>query len=637
MRVQPDSVLRMWKGLLKRARGAQQHQTYSPDLNHTLRPYVPQRVSAVAAAQPNAIAVRAGSARLTYGALNARANQLARYLFLSGVGSETPVGICLPRSFDQIVAILAVLKAGGAFLSLDPAWPVERIRQLLDDAQSPVLVTAPDTAETLAGADRIFVCQGRDSELLARFDPHDITAEYCQQHLAYIIYTSGSTGESKGVEITHSNLANLIDWHQEAFQVNIADCASHLAGLGFDAAVWEVWPYLCAGASVSLVPEMARTSPELLQRWLIDQKISIAFVPTVLAEPMIAAEWPVGTTLRYLLTGAETLHSHPPPTAPYTLVNNYGPTECTVVATSGAIQAQLDSNALPPIGWPIANVQIHLLSPAGAPVAVDETGEIYIGGAGVGRGYRNRPQLTADRFLPDMFSPILGGRLYRTGDLGCLLPDGQIAFRGRIDDQVKIRGHRIEPDEITRVLHRHPLVAASAVLARTYGVGDKQLVAYILPTAGGKPSAEDLRAFLVGLLPDYMVPNYFVRLDSLPVTASGKLDKSALPEPAPENALSQVRYGGAQTPAEERLGSIVAEVLGVPRIGSNDNFFLMGGHSLLATQVVLRARDAFGVDVTLFHLFEAQTVAKLATTIERLLIERLDAMSEEEAQRYLAV
>lgn len=636
MRVQPDSVLRIWKGLLKRARGAQ-HQTYSPDLNHTLRPYVPQRVSAVAAAQPNAIAIRAGSACLTYGALNARANQLARYLFQSGVASETPVGICLPRSFDQIVAILAVLKAGGAFLLLDPAWPIERIRQFLDDAQSPVLVTMPDTAETLSGADRIFVCQGRDSELLAQFDPHDIAAEYRQQHLAYIIYTSGSTGEPKGVEITHSNLANLIDWHHEAFQVNIADCASHLAGLGFDAAVWEVWPYLCAGASVSLVPETARTSPELLQRWLIDQRISIAFVPTVLAEPMITVEWPADTRLRYLLTGAETLHSYPPLTAPYTLVNNYGPTECTVVATSGAIQMQLDSDALPPIGWPIANVQIYLLSPAGAPVSVGETGEIYIGGAGVGRGYRNRPQLTADRFVPDTFSPVPGGRLYRTGDLGCLLPDGQIAFKGRIDDQVNIRGHRIEPEEITRVLRRHPLVAASAVLARDNGVGDKQLVAYILPAGGGEPSAEDLRAFLAELLPDYMVPNYFVHLNSLPVTASGKLDKSALPEPTPENALSQVRYRGAQTPAEERLGSIVAEVLGVPRIGSDDNFFLMGGHSLLATQVVLRARDAFGVDVTLFHIFEAKTVAKLATTIERLLIERLDAMSEEEAQRCLAV
>jgi acyl-CoA synthetase (AMP-forming)/AMP-acid ligase II/acyl carrier protein len=316
------------------------------------------------------------------------------------------------------------------------------------------------------------------------------------------------------------------------------------------------------------------------------------------------------------------------------VVNNYGPTECAVVATSGVVPAHSAAGTLPTIGRPIANTQIYILDANGAPVAPGETGEIYIGGTSVGRDYRNRPDQTAERFVPDPFRQVPGARMYRTGDMGCLLPDGEIAFRGRIDNQEKIRGHRIEPDEITTVLNRNPAVASSAVVARSNG-SEKQLVAYVVP-ADAEPTAAELRDFLANLLPEYMIPASFVKLASLPLTTSGKLDKKALPEPGPENAFGETGYQAPETPTEQHLAALVASVLGVPRVGRDDNFFLLGGHSLLGTQVVLKARDAFGVELTLRHLFEAQTISKLAALIEQMVIEKLEAMSEEEAQQRVA-
>jgi acyl carrier protein len=295
-------------------------------------------------------------------------------------------------------------------------------------------------------------------------------------------------------------------------------------------------------------------------------------------------------------------------------------------------------DALPSIGAPIGCTRVHLLDAHGREVADGAIGEIHIGGANVGRGYRNRPDLTAERFVHDAFGPP-GARLYRTGDLGARLPDGSIAFHGRIDDQEKIRGHRVEPDEVARVLDRHARVGASAVAARGEGA-ERHLVAYIVPARASAhddpacdavPSAEALREFLGERLPDYMVPGEFVRLDALPLTSSGKLDRHALPAPGPDNALDRQSYRAPRTPTEQRLAEIVAGLLGVARIGVDDNFFLLGGHSLLGTQVVLRAREAFGVELSLRHLFEAETVAALAEVVERLLIEKLETMTDEEA------
>jgi amino acid adenylation domain-containing protein len=595
---------------------------------------IPEQVSVLAALKPDATALSAGAASMSYGELDRRAGQLAAYLAEAKVGPEVPVGICLKRSFDQIVAILAVLKSGGAFVPLDPSWPIARVQRLLDDAQAPIVVAEPEVAAQVATRQRRAIHFDRDAAVIDRCGAID-PIERQPEQLAYIIYTSGSTGEPKGVEIADRNLLNLLDWHRSEFEIGPADRASYLAGLAFDAAVWEVWPYLCAGATVVIAPEEVRSSWRLLQAWLIEQKITMAFASSSLAEPMIGAPWPSETALRYLLTGAEALHRAPVGGLGFTLVNNYGPTECAVVATSSVIPSEMPG--MPPIGRPISNVRVHLLDGSGRPVGPGETGEIYIGGAAVGRGYRNRPELTAERFRPDPFSAAEGSRLYRTGDLGLRASDGQILFRGRIDDQEKIRGHRIEPDEIVHALNRHPRVRASAAMARGLGEHEKGLVAYIVAGPAGEPSAEELRAHLADQLPDYMIPGRFVRLDALPLTANGKLDKRALPEPTAQNALGQVRFEGPRTRTEQTLSSIFAEVLGGPRIGVDDSFFLSGGHSLLGTQVVLRARDVFGVELTLRHLFETQTVARLAQKIEQLLIEKVSTMSEEEVERRLAV
>jgi acyl-CoA synthetase (AMP-forming)/AMP-acid ligase II len=342
--------------------------------------------------------------------------------------------------------------------------------------------------------------------------------------------------------------------------------------------------------------------------------------------------WPADAALRVLLTGADTLHLRPPAGLPFVLVNNYGPSECAVVATSGPAAP---GEGAPDIGLPIAHTRIHLLDADGEPVADGAVGEIWVGGRGVGRGYRNRPDLTAERFPPDPFTDAPGARLYRTGDLGRRLPDGRIEFRGRIDDQVKIRGHRVEPDEVAAALRRHPAVAACAVAARDGSGGDRVLAAWVVPTAGATIEPAELRAHLAGLLPDYMLPAAYVRLDALPLTSNGKLDRSALPEPGYADTAGNGSRE-AQTPTEARLAEIVAGVLGLERVGVDDNFFLLGGHSLLATQVVMLARASFGVEVTLRHLFEAQTVANLAVTVEELLIEALEGMSEDEALRLAA-
>ena len=593
-------------------------------------------IAKVAEERPQAVALTKASAQLTYGELNARANVFAGYLRSLGAGPEVLIGICLERSFDQIIAILAVMKSGGAFLPLDPTWPASRLQKLLDDARAPLVVTSAEHAELLKADGRTAIVPGRDQDKIASAVTSEIVPKVHRENLAYVIYTSGSTGEPKGAEVTHGNLLNLIFWHRSAFGVTASDRASHLAGLGFDASVWEVWPYLTAGATVALVDETTRTSPDLLRRFIVDEKINVAFVPTALAEPMIAAAWPTDTALRFLLTGADTLHGRPRTSLPFILINNYGPTECTVVATSGPIDAAGNSQELPPIGMPIANTKIYLLDDKHQPVAPGEVGEIYIGGTGVGRGYRNRDALTAERFLPDPFRQAPDARMYRTGDLGRLRQDSQIGFHGRVDNQEKIRGHRIEPEEIAAALNRHPQVMSCAVVARAGEQGDKQLVAYVVPAVGGEPSANELHEFLAGLLPDYMIPAAFVRIETLPLTTSGKIDRKALPAPSAGNTLGQTGHRAPQTPTEIRLAEIVAGVLGTTQIGIDDNFFMTGGHSLLGTQVVMRARDSFDVDLTLRHLFQAPTVAKLAAVIEDLAFEKVAAMSIDEAEQKAA-
>jgi acyl carrier protein len=337
-----------------------------------------------------------------------------------------------------------------------------------------------------------------------------------------------------------------------------------------------------------------------------------------------------------LLTGAETLRQFPSDELPFRVVNNYGPTECTVVATSGAVPPDAYTNALPTIGRPIANTEVYILDENLQQVPVHAAGEIYIGGAGVARGYLKRPELTAEKFVRDPFSNDPEARLYRTGDLARFMANGEIAYLGRIDEQIKMLGHRIEPNEIVTVLDRHPGVSASRVIARQDACSEKHLVAYVVLDPESRPSAADLRSFLEKELPQYMVPAVFVCLDRFPLTQNGKVDRAALPPPNSENTLRDEVFTSARTPVEERLAVMLSSLLALEQVSVHDNFFMLGGHSLLGTQLISQIRGTFGVELALRTLFESPTVEQLAAEIERLVMAQVEAMSDDEVQRLLA-
>src|SRR5215472_2429357 len=584
---------------------------------------LPELVARRGAETPEAVAVTAGDQILTYRELNKRADRLASYLRSLGVRADVVVGLCLPRCLDMVVGALGILKAGGAYLPMDPDWPSDRRAFVLEDAKLRVLITDASLARQIPRGRQVIVNPSA-SEITAQSEglpPVEIRPD----DLAYVIYTSGSTGQPKGVEIPHGGLVNLVTWHQQAFSVTSADRASHLAGLSFDAAVWELWPYLAVGASVHLVDELTRSSAELLRDWLIANKITISFVPTPLAEELFTVNWPPNTVLRTMLTGGDTLYHYPPASLPFVLVNNYGPTECTVVATSGAIPPDRHDGTLPPIGRPIVNTHIHVLDEQLLPVPPGTVGEIYIAGAGLARGYRNRPDLTAGKFISDSFSGKPGSRLYKTGDLARMLPDGQFAFLGRVDEQIKIRGFRIEPNEIVCALNQHPVVCESLVLAREGASGDKRLVAYLVLDADSDVSPKSLRDYLRRRLPEYMLPSAFVRLEAFPLTPNGKIDRAALPAPDAANTPHETLSGDPVTPTQQCIIEILKALLGGEKIGPNDDFFLLGGHSLLGAQLIARLRETFGVELPLRTVFDAPTVVALAEEIERLAAKRGDA------------
>jgi amino acid adenylation domain-containing protein len=607
----------------------------------TRRSCVPQLLAMVADAAPDSLALAFAGRSMTYRELEAQAGRLAAHLRSLGVTAEVPVAVCLERSFEYVVAALAVWKAGGAYLPIDPSWPAQRRAVILADAGASVLISRSTLLPGTPAASprshlRSTVCLDTDAGLIARAVPID-AVETRRDQLAYISYTSGSTGTPKGVEITHGNLLNLVFWHRRAFGITAQDRASHLAGLAFDAAVWELWPHLSAGAAVVILADDGiRMSPPHLRDWIARERITVAFVPTTLAEPLIGMPWPRATALRYMLTGSDALHRYPAAGLPFKVINNYGPTECTVVATSGIITPAEAASALPCIGTGIANTPIYLLDERLQPVPPGAIGELYIGGTNVGRGYRNQPELTAQRFLPDPFRSVPGARMYRSGDLGSLLPTGQIQFHGRADNQQKIRGHRVEPDEVAAVLARHPAVVSCAVTG--YGdVADRRLAAYFVARHGACPGPAELREFLTPRLPGYMIPAVYMRMDALPLNSNGKLDRAALPAPSHAPVHREAAYRAPHSPLQQQVVNLVAHLLQLPRVSLEDNFFLLGGHSLLGTQLVLRVRDRFGVELTLRHLFQAQTVAKLATEIERLIVAKLDSMPEEEAGQLLAL
>jgi len=595
----------------------------SRDWNQTDREYprdllVAQLISRQAKATPDALALQSETQSLTYGQLEDRANRLAQRLQSLGIGPDSLAGVCSPRSPEFVVAALAVMKVGAAYVPIDSDYPAGRVEFMLRDTQLTVLISRAEIARTLPAGDWQLVVPEEAGAWTPSQPQLAALAATTLRDLAYVTYTSGSTGQPKAVQITHGGLLNLIYWHLRAFSVDPTDRASQVASFGFDAAVWEIWPYLTAGASVHFADDVTRGSAKTLRDWLLTQKITVSFVPTAIAEGLIALDWPSQTSLRFLLTGAEALNRFPPANLPFSLVNNYGPTECTVVATSGVVSPDHHADRLPTIGRPIDNVQTYILDDQMEQVPVGTVGELYIGGAGLARGYLNRPAQQAEVFVPDPFSKRSGERLYRTGDLARYLQDGQIAFVGRTDDQIKIRGYRIEPNEIVSLLNQYPGVQASAIVARTDQGSGKRLVAYVA-SSNSQLTRGALQEHLRNQLPDYMVPATFVRLDTLPSNNSGKLDRAALPAPTSQNTITDEVYLAPRTPVEKGMVAILGMLLGMDKIGLNDNFFFLGGHSLLGTQLIARVRNTFGVELSLRKVFDSPTAGELSDEIERLL------------------
>ncbi|GCF07282.1 non-ribosomal peptide synthase/polyketide synthase [Dictyobacter arantiisoli] len=576
---------------------------------------VQEYVELQAAQRPEALAVHAADAELTYAQLNIRANQLAHFLRAHNVGPESVVGVCLPRSTDMLVTMLAILKAGGAYLPLDPAYPTDRITYMVQDAGAQLVVTnaalAPNVSEQTALVWRL---DTQWSEL-AGYEQENPLVVSDPANLAYLIYTSGSTGRPKGVQITQENLLNLVHWHQQAYMLTPGDRATLLAGVAFDACVWEIWPYLTAGASLFIPDEQTRLSPELLQQWLEEQAITISFLPTPLAEQLLAQDTQK-STLRFLLTGGDALQRRPQANTPFTLVNHYGPTEATVLATAGKVEEQRsDILRVPSIGRAVAHSSVYVLDKHLQKVPIGVVGELYIGGAGVGRGYRGRTDLTAECFVPDPYTQQqFAGRLYRTGDLARFLSDGQIEFQGRLDDQLKVRGFRIEPGEIRAVLAQYPFVEESVVTVAQTPAGQKQIVAYLLVKPETVCDLAGLKDFLAQHLPEYMLPSAFVVLNTLPLTPNGKVDYRALPEP--HYTVMDDSFVTASSPIEVALVELWCQVLDVKRVSVHTSFFEMGGHSLLATTLLTRIRQVLHVDMPLRCLFEYPTVAEQARWIQ---------------------
>lgn len=569
---------------------------------------------------PDAVAVSYDTASLTYRELNERANQLARYLRRQGVGPDSLVGLYMERSLEMIVAILGILKAGGAYVPFDPAYPRGRIEFMIKDTRTPVLIVHPRLQERLPEHDAHVLCLDSDFGAIADESTENTRVSGDATNLAYVIYTSGSTGIPKGVAVPHRAVVRLVR-NTDFAQLTASDRVAQVSNSSFDAATFEIWGALLNGGQLVGITKDVALSPQAFAKQLIDERISAIFL-TVALFNQLAREAPHAfATVRHFMFGGEAadpmsvrevLRNGPPER----LINGYGPTENTTFTACHVITALPEAATNVPIGRPIANTQIYVLDRRMNPVPAGAPGELYTGGDGLARCYLNRPALTAEHFVPNPFEDGPGGRLYKTGDLVRYRPDGVIEYLGRIDHQVKIRGFRIELGEIEAALAAHPGVRECVVLARQ-DVGEKRLVAYVVPESRQGPTAGDMRGFLKAKLPDYMVPAAYVVLDVLPLTSNGKVDRAVLPVPDSANApCASADLAAPHTPVEEVLSGIWADVLNHDRIGIHDSFFDLGGHSLMATQVMSRVRRALGVELPLRVLFDTPTVAGLASAVE---------------------
>ncbi|MBW4497711.1 MAG: amino acid adenylation domain-containing protein [Oscillatoria princeps RMCB-10] len=573
---------------------------------------------------PDAVAVVFEDKPLTYRQLNAKANQLAHHLQKLGVKPEVLVGICVERSLEMMVGLLGILKAGGAYVPLDPAFPKQRLAAMLEDSQVPVLVTSSHLVDGLLTRQTDAVCLDTDWETIALESEENPVSVVRPEHLVYVIYTSGSTGTPKGVAIEHRQLLNYLHSIQQILNVPNASFAT-VSTFAADLGNTVIFPALCGGGCLHIISQDRATDPKALAEYFRQHAIDcLKIVPSHLKA--LLAETASILPRKRLILGGEALSwelvEKVWECAPDSLIfNHYGPTETTVGVLTYQVkhgQVRRDSQTVP-LGRPISNTEIYILDSHFQPVPVGTAGELYIGGAGLGRGYLNRPELTAEKFIANPFAGAPGeARLYKTGDKARYLPDGNIEFLGRIDNQVKIRGFRIELGEIESLLVQHPDVRSAVVIAREDTPGDKRLVAYVVPKQEPAPTWSDLRRFLFEQLPEYMVPATFVILEALPLTVNGKVDRRALPAPEfkPELQWSLV---APRTPIEEMLASIWADVLRIELVGVHHNFFELGGHSLLTIQVISRVRDILAVELPLRNFFEAPTIAEFAELIENSL------------------
>ena len=585
-----------------------------------------RRFEAQAARAPEATALVFEEQRVAYGELNARANRLAHHLRALGAGPGRLVGLYLERSVELVVGILGILKAGAAYVPIDPAYPAERVAFILADARAPLLLTQQHMRAALPALAAQAVCLDADWPAIEAASAENLPGEQPASDLAYVIYTSGSTGQPKGVLIEHGHVGRLFAATQPWFHFDQRDVWALFHSYAFDFSVWELWGALLYGGRLVVVPYLTSRAPEAFHALLAAERVTVLNqTPSAFRQLIAADERPEAArdlALRLVIFGGEALD--PASLRPWfarhgdarpQLVNMYGITETTVHVTYRPIALADLGQAASVIGAPIPDLRLYLLDAQLQPVPLGVPGELFVGGAGVGRGYLGRPELTAERFVPDAFGAEPGARLYRSGDLARFLPNGDLEYLGRIDHQIKVRGFRVELGEIAAALARHPGLRESAVLARRDADGDARLVAYVVPRASAAANASELRAWLRQSLPEYMLPSAFVMLDALPLTPNGKLDRRALP--APDQARPELSEGfvAPSTATEHALASLWAEVLGVARVGVHDNFFDLGGDSMRSIQILAKARE-HGLEISLQRLFALQTIHALAREID---------------------
>jgi amino acid adenylation domain-containing protein len=599
------------------------------DWNQTRRHYpdhlcLHQLFEAQVDCSPQATAVVFEGTKLTYCELNQRANQLAHYLRGRGVGPEDLVGLCFERSLELVIALFGVLKAGAAFLPLDPNYPAERLAWMLADAEVSVLLMQERLRESLPphAAQELYLDTG--SAELATYPQTNLPSVTSPDNLAYVIYTSGSTGKPKGAMNTHRGICNRLRWMQEAYRLIQDDRVLQKTPYSFDVSVWEFfWPLL-NGAGLVVARPGGHQDPAYLLEVIASQQITtLHFVPSMLQTLVIDRGLERCRSLKRVISSGEALGAKLQEQyfarTGAELHNLYGPTEAAIDVTAWNCRR---GDGKVPIGKPIANTQIYILDEELKPVPIGVGGELHIGGVGVGRGYLRRAEMTAEKFIPDPFSEQRGARLYKTGDSARYLEDGNIEYLGRLDQQVKIRGYRIELGEIEAALNEHVGVKNAVSVVREIAAGGPQLVAYVT-TEEPRPREDELRKYLKRRLPEYMVPRAIIALEELPLMANGKVDRRALPAPN-ISGEQNVEYVAPRTPMEESLAGIFAEVLGLERVGIYDHFFDLGGHSLLATLVISRLRELFHVELPLVMIFESPTVTSLSLSIAQILVKQFE-------------